>query len=191
MRTQKDPPDWRQFFRVAPIIIFCRNRPLRRRRLAQEAARIPTGLAALSLADDLWSTGDISEAYQLAEKVLQARPDLFELLLICLGYYVRTRDSQKIYVFAERLIAAKSSALQTLRVYKALGLFLWPFELLGIGRRVVSQADYANRWILWAKNYIATHQQWSGNSDQAESEPLLKNIPAIENKETSGRGSAQ
>lgn len=158
MYTKKDPPDWRQFFRVLPII-FGRDRPLRRRHLAQEAARIPTGLGALSLAEDLWATGDIAAAYRLAEKAVQARPDNFEMLLICLSYHVRARDSKQIYVFAERLIAAKNPARQLRLIYAVESLFLWPLWLLGsrFGRNIKRYADNLDRWVAWANNYLASH----------------------------------
>ena len=138
-------------------ICFGRDASLRRRQLAQEAERNPTGLGASSLAHDLWREENVAGAYRLAEKVLRANPTDFEMLLICLGYHVRARDSAQIYSFAKRLVAAKSTGHQMLRIYKALSVFLWPLELLGFVRRLRRRVNYSDRWVLWANNYLARH----------------------------------
>jgi hypothetical protein len=102
---------------------------------------------------DLWTGGDVAAAYRVAEKVLRAAPTDFEMLLICLGYHIRTRDSAQIYSFAKRLVAAKSTA----QTYWALRGFLWPLGLLGFGRRLSRRVNYSDRWVLWANNYLARH----------------------------------
>ncbi len=170
MNVEKDPSEWRQFFRVLRLS-FGPNAPLRRRLLAKEAERAPTGLAAWSLAHDLWREGDVAEAYRLAEKVLQAKPTDFEMLLICLDYHVRARDSTQIYTFAKRLIATKSTAYQMLGLYKALSVFLWPLELLGFGRKLRRRADHSDRWVLWAKKYLASRPAEIPRREIAETQP--------------------
>lgn len=89
-----------------------RDRAYRLRALAHEAEVDPTGLAIWAIASDLWMGGDVAAAFRFAEKALRASPNDFRLILICLTYYIRSRDSAQIYTFAERLVAAKNPAPQ-------------------------------------------------------------------------------
>ncbi|HWG75435.1 MAG TPA: hypothetical protein VN660_01410 [Steroidobacteraceae bacterium] len=149
----------------------------------KEAELAPTSLPAWSLAYDLWREGDVAGAHRVAEKVLQASPTDFEMLLICLGYYVRSRDSEKTYSFAERLVAAKSTAHTLLALYDSLWIFLWPLELSGFGRRLRKRATFCDRWVLWAKNYVSSHPQLSvGERARGDDPPI--DIPAGEIEET-------
>jgi hypothetical protein len=149
---------WSQSVRV--IRLSTRRNPAERRRaLAHEAERDPAGLAGWALAIDLWRRGDISAAYRLAQEVLRARPTDFQMLLICLDYHIRARDSTHVYAFAERLIAARNPAHQMRIVHAVLSLFLWPLWLLGLRSRhnFKNRVDNLDRWVSWAKNYVASH----------------------------------
>lgn len=148
---------WRQFLRIFRLSVR-RDRASRIRALAHEAAGNPAGLAGWTLASDLWMGGDVAAAFRLAEKALKETPNDFRLILICLTYYIRARDSHQIYAFAERLIAADNPAPQLRLIYAVESLFLWPLWLLGSrrGRNIRRHADNLDRWVLWAKDYLAT-----------------------------------
>ena len=148
---------WGQFFRVLRLTAR-RDVAQRRRALARAAESDPAGLAGWALANDLWMRGDISAAYRKAQEVLRGDPTDFGMLLICLDYHIRARDSAQIYVFAERLIAAKNPAHHLRLMHAVESLFLWPLWLLGF--RFGSLNKHANnldRWVSWARNYLASH----------------------------------
>ena len=90
---------------------------------------------------------------------MRTMPTDFWLILICLTYYTRARDSTQIYAFAERLVAAKNPAPQLRLTYWGESLFLWPLWLAGfrVGRNVKTRADNLDRWVTWAKTYLASH----------------------------------
>jgi hypothetical protein len=81
------------------------------------------------------------------------------MLLICLDYNIRARDSSQIYAFAERLLAAKNITPQIRRVHGVLSVLLWPLWLLGFRfcSTGAANADSRDRWVSWAKNYLASH----------------------------------
>ena len=145
-------------FRVLRLY-FRRDKANRLRALAHEAEIDSTGLAAWVIAVDLWMEGDIAAAFRFAEKALRTMPTDFWLILICLTYYTRARDSTQIYAFAERLVAARNPAPQLRLTYWGESLFLWPLWLLGfrVGRNVKIRADNLDRWVTWAKTYLASH----------------------------------
>lgn len=149
---------WGQAFRVFRLSVR-RDAAQRRRALAHEAERDPAGLANWALANDLWMRGDISAAYRLAQEELRAKPTDFQMLLICLDYHIRARDSTQVYAFAERLIAAKNPAHQIRVIHSLLSLFLWPLWLLGFrrARNYNKRVDNLDRWVSWARNYLASH----------------------------------
>lgn len=151
-----------QFFRVLRLTAR-RDIAQRRRAIARVAESDPAGLAGWALANDLWMRGDISAAYRQAQEVLRGDPTDFGMLLICLDYHIRARDSAQIYVFAERLIAAKNPAHHLRLMHAVESLFLWPLWLLGFrfGRSLNKHADNLDRWVSWARNYLANHPRGS------------------------------
>jgi len=159
----KGPPPsgnagWLRNFRVVRLSSR-RDKTNRLRALAYEAEVDPTRLAAWAIAGDLWMEGDVAAAFRFAEKALRTTPTDFWLILICLTYYIRARDSTQIYAFAERLVAAKNPAPLLRLIYAGESLFLWPLWLLGsrFGRNVKRHADNLDRWVAWAKTYLASH----------------------------------
>ena len=157
-----------EFFRMVRAGLR-RNSDSQLRQLSQEARKNPGGLATWALAFHSWRQGHIAAAYQAAQKVLPSQPTDFWMLLICLDYHVRARNSTQIYAFAEKLIATKNPANQLRCMYAVLAPLLWPLWLLGLkhGRRLRSRADNFDRWVLWAKNYIASRPKQSvANGDR-------------------------
>lgn len=141
------------------------------------------GLAAWASALDLWTEGDIAAAFRIAEKALRTTPTDFQLNLICLTYYIRARDSTQIYAFAERLVAAKNPAPQLRLIYAGESLFLWPLRLLGsrFGRNVKKRADSLDRWVAWAKAYLASHPRpIVAGGDRVAAERSVSEIPSTD-----------
>lgn len=152
-----------------------------RRALKQEAERNPDGLARWAHATESWMHGEIAEARRSAEIDLQTRPEDFDLIRICLDYYIRARDSAQIYAYAKRLLTVKNPAATLRRIYAVMSLFLWPLWLLGYegGRGGKKHADNHDRWVAWARDYVTKHSAQSASTESADAMPFAKCAIAI------------
>lgn len=132
-----------------------------RRALKHEAERNPDSLARWAHAHKSWIAGEIEAARRSAEVDLQTRPHDFDMLLICLDYHIRARDSAQIYAYAKRLLGAKNPAVSIRRTYAALSILLWPLWLLGYkrGRGLKVAAEKYDGWVDWAQDYVAKHDR--------------------------------
>lgn len=131
------------------------------RALKHEAERNPGSFARWAHAHKSWMAGEIGPARRSAEVDLQTRPHDFDMLLICLDYHIRARDSAEIYAYAKRLLDAKNPAASIRRTYAALSILLWPLWLLGYkgGRGLKVAAEKYDRWVEWAQDYVAKHDR--------------------------------
>lgn len=123
--------------------------------------------------------GEIAAARRSAEIDLQTRPDDFDLIRICLDYHIRARDSAQIYIYAKRLLAARNPAALLRRIYAAESMILWPLWLLGYkgGRGVKKGADNCDRWVAWARDYVAKHSVQFTSTESNDAIALAR--PAI------------
>jgi hypothetical protein len=145
-----------EFLRV--LQSYLRRDPEKRlRALRQETIRNPGCLASWIEPLASWEEGEISAAHRSAQAVLRIAPADFCMLVICLDYQIRARDSAQIYSYAKRLIAARNPAATLRRVYMIQRVLLWPLWLLGFGRGLKAEADAYDKWAAWASNYVTTH----------------------------------
>lgn len=152
-----------------------------RRALKEEAERNPDGLALWAHATESWMHGEIAAARRSAEIDLQTRPDDFDLIRICLDYHIRARDSEQIYAYAKRLLAAKNPASLLRRIYAAESIILWPLWLVGYkgGRGVKKGADNCDRWVAWARDYVAKHSAQFTSTESADAILFARRAIAI------------
>jgi hypothetical protein len=129
------------------------------RALKKEAESHPPGMARWAHASESWMHGEIAAARQSAEEELRNQPDDFQMLRICLDYQIRARNSEQIYDYARRLLAARNPAAWLRRTYTAQRILLWPLWLLGDKRaqRIKQGAANCDAWVAWAREYVATH----------------------------------
>ena len=152
-----------------------------RRALKEEAERNPSGLARWAHATESWMHGEIAAARQSAEMDLQARPDDFDLIRICLDYYIRSRDSAQIYAHAKRLLAAKNPAAALRRFHAVQSIILWPVRLLGHRRRngFKIAADNCDKWVAWSRDYVAKHSAPLSSTESADAIPFQAGAIAV------------
>jgi len=131
-----------------------RNSAGRIRALRREAARDPQGVASWILAIELWEQGEIVEARDLAEAILQQEPADFYCLAICLDYQVRAEDSARILEYAQRLIFADAPVGFRRRPGTIANGALMPLRILGKGLTVRQTTDALNGWARWAQDYV-------------------------------------
>lgn len=150
-----------------------------RRALKEEAERNPDGLARWAHATESWMHGEIAAARRSAEIDLQTRPDDFDLIRICLDYHIRARDSAQIHAYAKRLLAATNPAAVLRCIYAVESMILWPLWLLGYkgGRGVKKGADNCDRWVAWARGYVAKHSAQFASTESKDGIPFA--CPAI------------
>ena len=143
--------------KLRALRLFARHDPYARKELKEWAVRKPASLAGWSYAQKLWLAGEVAAARQSAEVVLQTRPHDFDMLLICLDYHIGARDSVQVDAYAKRLLAAKNPAAAIRRTYAAVSIVLWPLWLMGYkgGRGLKVAAEKYDRWVEWAKYYVA------------------------------------
>jgi len=152
-----------------------------RRALKDEAERNPDGLARWAHATESWMHGEIAAARRSAEIELQARPDDFDLIRICLDYHIRARDSAQIYAYAKRLLAAKNPAALLRLIYAAESTILWPLWLLGYkgGRGLKKGADNCDKWVAWSQDYVAKHSAQITSTESADVIPFAQRAIAV------------
>lgn len=152
-----------------------------RRALKEEAERNPDGLARWAHATESWMHGEIAAARRSAEIDLQTRPDDFDLIRICLDYHIRARDSAQIYAYAKRLLAANNPAAVLRCIYAVESVILWPLWFLGYkgGRAVKKGADNCDRWVAWARDYVAKHSAQLTSAESADANPFAHRAIAI------------
>ena len=160
----------RDIFRLLRLVTL-RDATARRRGLAQEAQRNPAGLAPNLHAIGLWTDGEVATAYRAAEIGLRSHPKDIEMLTVCLDYSIRSRDSEQVYAYSKRLLAARDALTAMRRSYALLRVLLLPLWLLGAGRRNKALLDTYDAWITWARNYMMTRYKRAASSDS--SDPVL------------------
>jgi len=145
--------------KLRALRLFARHDACARNELKEWAGRNPASLAGWSHAHKSWLAGDIAAARRSAEMVLQTRPHDFDMLLICLDYHIRARDSAQIYAYAKRLFDAKNPAAAIRRAQAALSILLWPLWLLGYkgGRGLKVAAETYDGWVEVAKYHVGKH----------------------------------
>jgi hypothetical protein len=104
-----------------------------------------------------WESGEVSAAYRLAEECLVNQPDDFRLLLICVDYHLKNRDTAQTKSYAERLLQAKNPARRSRVLYYLFCVILFPLRLMGYGRTLKNEADVYEEWVAWARDYVAKH----------------------------------
>lgn len=166
----------RDYFRVLRLVARHDRRALR-----QEAERNPAGLARWAHASESWTYGEISAARQSAEMELQNTPNDFEMLRVCLDYYIRARDSEQIYAYSKRLLAAKNPAVWLRRLSAVESVLLWPISLLGYNGayRVKVGADNCDRWVAWARAYVTKHFKQFASSQTPGEVPIERDAIAV------------
>jgi hypothetical protein len=122
--------------------------------LGSEALTNQGELAPWLTAVAAWESGEVAAAFRLAEENLHKEPDDFRMLLICLDYNIKTRDSPQIRSYAERLLKARNPAKWSRRMYYTFCIVLFPLRLLGYGKALKDEADAYDEWIAWAKSYV-------------------------------------
>lgn len=152
-----------------------------RRALKEEAERNSDSLARWAHATESWKHGEIAEARRSAEIGLQNHPDDFDLIRICLDYHIRARDSAQIYAYAKRLLAAKNPAATLRCIYAVESIILWPLWSLGYkgGRGVKKGAANYDRWVAWARDYVAKHSAQITSTESADTIPFAHRAVAV------------
>jgi hypothetical protein len=118
--------------------------------LRLEAAGYPKGIALWSLAIELWFAGELVEARELAETILEQEPTDFWCLAICCDYQARAGNTEATLEYAQRLAAADMpGGLRRSFISSA----LW---LIGFGRGAQKYFGWSDRWANWARDYIGS-----------------------------------
>ncbi len=134
-----------------------RDRAEKLRSLRIDAEKHPNGIAPFIAATAFWEEGEFVSAYGFAEANLRREPNDFRMLVICLDYHIRARDSVQIKAYAERVLAARRPARLSRISATIQGVLLLPLRALGIGRDPRVTTDAFDAWIAWAKNYLENH----------------------------------